>query len=904
MATTLTIDQCNVTKNSITITYSGPVDSGTAMNANSYTVFDANSVDFAETPAETIQTVISNQPTGSSFKATSALSSDAKGVTFTFMPSSGKREFHPGDVVNVFIDGVLSQDKLVTLNGGLTSGQVPGQGPITRGTRDVEDAISYPILTEEVAYRPSPVGIQTTGAGGIAGPGASNLGQRALQAVTDVLGWKANPADPKGFLGALSQSFTLKDVEGHTEATWTPRTYAVQTDLGGGITGAQASLYSRAKDALDQSITLLNGLYPLDPEADPEYVKALREMARSQMTEIVKELGMVGLPSILRIDTYFEILLGQNPGVLSKTGTAVQFDPDLVAGTLGEIRKVYGIKFRANKFNNSVEDEQDITNFRVISDYMTSLMQSWIANREFFEIKPTIPAFFGTQLVLISRQFNVIAETVNEARFALDSVFIGPNERQTLLVEFHDQALPAMFLEDVLDEIDKFVGEEGPRLLRDGGKISVKNNILPVVQSLKHMIEEAHHPKNAGKLPDGFRTARVQHSLDDLRDQLRSLIELIDQVKQDVPEPEDTLAVTTLIATDTTDQSGNKDGGGILSIIGSGFDPNAEVDINSPVAIVATPSGTDIYTQFYSPERIDVVIDATSGGWSGLQSGSHTITVKNPDGETITVTLPNGLTAGPNGIALTTPFSGRVRKMGSIASQKRATPRRRTLQYSVFGKPVGAGAGAGPVPPAPGVAPSPPAAGPSALGPASTASVTGGPGSGPSRSVSGGPPTPPSASGPASGATAAGGPATAGSGVAPSASTATPAAPTPAQPTAGLASFGSSSGAPITGGTTPAVAVAPPAPAAPGTPSSAATTPVSGTPPASGSGTVLGASEATATPTAATSVTGLSSPTLVPSMTHVNELHQKIDRITDELKQEFAKGIQAVRDEFGKKNRK
>ena len=45
----------------------------------------------------------------------------------------------------------------------------------------------------------------------------------------------------------------------------------------------------------------------------PEYVKALREMARSQMTEIVKELGTVGLPSILRIDTYFGILVGQNP---------------------------------------------------------------------------------------------------------------------------------------------------------------------------------------------------------------------------------------------------------------------------------------------------------------------------------------------------------------------------------------------------------------------------------------------------------------------------------------------------------------------------------------------------------------------------------------------------------------
>src|SRR5205823_1340218 len=109
------------------------------------------------------------------------------------------------------------------------------------------------------------------------------------KAVSDVLGWKANPADPKGFVGALSQSFDLANVEGHVEATWVPRGYAVQTDIGGGITGAQASLYTRAKAALDSAMPLLNGLYPLDPDADPEYVKALREMARSQMTEIVKE---------------------------------------------------------------------------------------------------------------------------------------------------------------------------------------------------------------------------------------------------------------------------------------------------------------------------------------------------------------------------------------------------------------------------------------------------------------------------------------------------------------------------------------------------------------------------------------------------------------------------------------
>src|SRR5262245_18979946 len=104
---------------------------------------------------------------------------------------------------------------------------------------------------------------------------------------------------------------------------------------------------------------------------------------------------------------------------------------------------------------------------------MTSLLQSWLSNRAFFTVgPPTQQAFFGTQLVLISRQFSVITETVNEVRFALDSVFIGPSERQTLLLEFSDGS-PAMFLEDILQEVVNFAADEGPRLLRDGGRITV-----------------------------------------------------------------------------------------------------------------------------------------------------------------------------------------------------------------------------------------------------------------------------------------------------------------------------------------------------------------------------------------------------------------------------------------------
>jgi len=353
------------------------------------------------------------------------------------------------------------------------------------------------------------------------------------KALADVLGWKVNAGDAKGFVGALTQSFTLSQVEGHTQAAWSPRSYAVQTDLAGGITGAQASIYTRAKDALDKCLPLLDGLRPLDPEAESQDVTALRALAKSQLTEIVREFGGVGGPSPLRVDTYFEILLGAS--------ATSPIDADsLTAGTLKSVRDVYGLNFDRNAFSNSIDDEQDITNFRIVVDYVISLLQTWINNKQFFTLgDPQKPAFFGTQLVLISRQLSVLLETVNEVRFALDSVFIGPAERQTLLLEFPGvNPPPPIFIEDMLTDFQEFFSDEAPRLLREGGRLAVKNNISPVICTFRRMAEGATNPTNIGDLPDGYRTARVRRTLADLLDQTTELSDLVRPVERSLPRPE------------------------------------------------------------------------------------------------------------------------------------------------------------------------------------------------------------------------------------------------------------------------------------------------------------------------------------------------------------------------------
>jgi hypothetical protein len=564
----LTVTDCIVTNNSITITFSDPVFTKAQvgpttafkdpasittpkeqeafkhdpLNAANYTILDPLSADFTKHLSIADFLLL-----GGSVAASVSLPSN-RTITITFTTKAGSgNEFNDGDWVNIVLKHIhgLSEtgDTEPAFEGDfvMIARQVAGKGKAARITKDVEDAISYPILTEEVGYPPSMTSRPGPGGGipfgGAAGQG---LGQIASRAIGDALGWKPNATDAKGFVGALTQSFSLADVEGHVESKWNQRTYTVQSDLAGVISGAQASLYARAKVALDNCLPLLDGLYPLDPTADPEFVKALREMAKSQITEIVRQFGVVP-PSILRINTYFRILMGVGRFRFDDD-PRVESDPDKIRGTLGSLRDTYGIYFmlngRDNGFNNSVTDEQDITNFRMISDYMTSLLQSWLANGKYFLLSTSrLPAFLGTQLVLISRQLGVIAETVNELRFALDSVFIGPNERQTLLLEFDDQwDLPAMYLEDVLTEIESSCTDELPRLIRDGGRIAITNNLLPVVQTLMNMVQGAKDPQNIDALPDGFSTARVRHALDDLGDQLTQLFTQGQQVGMRIPE--------------------------------------------------------------------------------------------------------------------------------------------------------------------------------------------------------------------------------------------------------------------------------------------------------------------------------------------------------------------------------
>jgi hypothetical protein len=356
-----------------------------------------------------------------------------------------------------------------------------------------------------------------------------------------------------------------------------PRTYAVQTDLAGGITGAQASVFTRAKEAVDQSIPLIEGLYALNPEADQQDVAALKAVLKSQLTELVNELGTVGGPRIQRVNQYFTLLMGGSfPAPPVQNAVVTPTDPDQIGGTLGDLRDLLGVNFSGQDFINTVEDETNLSNYRVVADYMTSIAQTWLNNIDFFDLDSTT-VFYGTQLVLISRQLSVVAECVDEVRFALDSVFIGPAERQTLKLNFsHNE--PPLFAEDLYNWVQSFATEEGPRLIQDGGKFAVQNTFYPIVRRLTTLIHESLGPFNTG-LPHAYYTARVQRAVRQLEDELRNLANLSRPIRHVVtPQPEFSLPLavrgvdpSSITAADLNDAIVNN---GLIQLLvfGSGFE--------------------------------------------------------------------------------------------------------------------------------------------------------------------------------------------------------------------------------------------------------------------------------------------------------------------------------------------
>lgn len=326
--------------------------------------------------------------------------------------------------------------------------RISGRIPVT----DVDQV--FPLLTTEHV------------AGSPPGPATGDQGSAVEAVLRDVLGWRPRTADTAAFAAALKASFTLTEVEGHVEATYVPRGFAMQADLGA-VSGGQASLYSRARSAHAQITGLLDGLTALRVDSDPEDCAAYRALVRHAVSRLVDELGTPGGPRAAVVESAFTILAGAD---------SEEANADTVVGQLGSFRERFGL-IDANV--NTVEEERVRTSFWTLVDLVLDLRRSW--NRQRGPLGSGAGSgFLGTDYVILSRLLAAAAEQVEEVEAVLNSVLVAASERQTIELG----SGTGLTLDGLLRWLRQFLTEDGPTYIRESGRDGMLTAFAPTAKSL------------------------------------------------------------------------------------------------------------------------------------------------------------------------------------------------------------------------------------------------------------------------------------------------------------------------------------------------------------------------------------------------------------------------------------
>lgn len=432
----------------------------------------------------------------------------------------------------------------------------------------------YPLLTTSIGGGPS------SGGNGIVSGDDGPLAQIAARAVSQALGWKFKSGDTKGFTNALKQRFDLREMEGHIEWTYKPGNYLLASDLSADkpITGAQASLLAQMRNATDRGKELLDGLYSLRQLADDEDGPALKSLILQLLERMVQEMSTPGGPRTALVDSLFDQLIGTH---------SKPVEGDSVSGALGTLRDEFGLRFgRQRNLVNTVDEEENLTSFRILVDYVSGVCVSWNTNRAYFDRSASVP-FFGTQLVHISRQLSVISSEVEQTRRIFDSVFLDQAVRLTTRIPIRGDGAsfalrlsqpPAttnggasrdaqaaysiysnrnaglgtnttMSIEELLTWVQSFAGQEGPEQIENGGKYGAQKHFLPEARQLRNLLYAATNPAIVGQMPPAYRTARVQGALKGLASQLDEAAALAVGLDHPIPSQEGANVSTTSVST-------------------------------------------------------------------------------------------------------------------------------------------------------------------------------------------------------------------------------------------------------------------------------------------------------------------------------------------------------------------
>lgn len=369
----------------------------------------------------------------------------------------------------------------------------------------------YPLLMEEVSY-PTP---STPGPSGVPGGPPSSVGQMVAAAMRDVLGLR--PKDPKAFLSAINQSFAATQIEGRTEYNWAIRTGMSAPSDSGAYGVVQASVYSQAKASITQALTLIDGIYAIRVDVDPKDVEAIRSVVKTRLNEILTELAEEAGPRVQNVDQLFTILTGVVPTVAGSV-TTLQ-DPSLLL----RMQTVFGL---VPSLTRTIDEERNVTNFQVLIDGINALRLTWLDQRRFFLLSGDPRAPLSTQLPRLWRHMDFLAERLQQVYFIMDSVYLGPAERQVIEIDLTalvDPSQDRIFLSDLLVWLQDAATAGGRALIEDGGLEGIRT-FSSTIKQLNDLFFAATNQTPGTGIPDAYFEKRVQESLNVLLDELHQTL--------------------------------------------------------------------------------------------------------------------------------------------------------------------------------------------------------------------------------------------------------------------------------------------------------------------------------------------------------------------------------------------
>jgi hypothetical protein len=344
-----------------------------------------------------------------------------------------------------------------------------------------------------------PVQVAPAGPGG--GPGPARMRSPVEEQLRVVVG-RAKLDDVRSALAALDRTFTYdEEIE---RWDWQPHSYAGQSDIGAGVTGAQASLASYVQRLYDEIEAPAQALTPLrTARFNPGEVETRRSAFLASLRAFADELGADGGPRVARS----RILLTQSLDQLGRFGVELgmvprdaSHDDHIPVTRINVLRR---------------EDEDQLTDFIVARDRLLAIASAFGRYVEVGEQD------FGYDFVGLERNLDVLPELVDAVTDAMDSLGFGPDRRQNEPITNGDHGgdgdLP-LTVEGLLRWIADFPDQEARPLLQDSGFRGVE--LIPprtdamerALRDLRSAIED-----DGGPLPPSSPRSRVLAPLRALR---------------------------------------------------------------------------------------------------------------------------------------------------------------------------------------------------------------------------------------------------------------------------------------------------------------------------------------------------------------------------------------------------